>query len=102
MRGTRYKGRSKEWYFAKALAAINGAASKEWSVRIVHHIVLCSGEAHTDGHVAVLSYCSGIFAAPIYVFSPEDSAVLRAQHIYRKMVWKLGNAPKTNKGGAHG
>lgn len=102
MRGTRYKGRSKEWYLAKALAAINGAAGKEWSVRIVHHIVLRSGEAHIDGHVAVLSYCSGIFAFPVHAFSPEESSVLRAQKIYCDMVRKFGNAPKTNKGGAHG
>lgn len=101
MRGTRYKGRSKEWYFAKALAAINGTAGKEWSVRIVHHIVLRSGEAHIDGHVAVLSYCSGLFAFPAHAFSPEESSVLRAQKIYCDMVRKLEKL-KENRGGSHG
>ena len=88
MRGTRYKGRSKEWYFAKALAAINGTAGKEWSVRISRHMVLRSGEVRIDGRVAVLLYRSGIFAFPVHTFSPEESGVLRAQKIYCDMVRK--------------
>lgn len=96
------RGKSNKWYFEKAMEAMSGATDTDWIVNIAPRICLRQDFIVTDGHRAILSYCIGIFAMPIHEFGPEDSAVLRAQHIYWKMVRKLGNGPKVNNGGAHG
>ena len=96
------KGKSDKWYFEEAMGAMSGATHTDWVVRIAPRICLRAGSIDTAGYAAVLLYNTGIFAVPIHTFGSETSAVLRAQHIYWKMVRKLGNAPKTNKGGVHG
>ena len=85
----KYAGKSPEWYYKKALAALAGT-DPSFDVTFVRAFGIRSGHVYVKRICAVLVRCCGHFSLPIYTFCSEESAALRAQAIYWRTVRSIG------------
>ena len=83
----KYIGKPPEWYYEKALAALAGT-DPSLGVTFVRNIEIRDGHLCVESIHAVLVHCCGHFALPIYTFGPPNTAAIRAQAIYWRMVRK--------------
>ncbi len=81
----KYTGKSPEWYYRKALAALAGTGHL-LGVTFVRSLGIRSGCLYVMGISAVLVLRRGYFSVPIYTFGTDESKALRAQAIYWDMV----------------
>lgn len=90
----KYAGKSPEWYYKKALAALAGA-NPSFGVTFVPALGIRSGHFYVKRICAVFVRRCGHFSVPIYTFDPEESAALRAQAIYWNTVRSI-NLPRNS------
>lgn len=85
----KYVGKSPEWYYTKALAALAGT-DPLFGVTFVRAFGIGSGYFYVKRICAVFVRRCGHFSFPIYTFGPEESEALRAQAIYWNTVRSIG------------
>lgn len=85
----KYAGKSPEWYYKNALAALAGT-DPSFGVIFERAFGISSGHFYVKRISAVFVRRCGHFALPIYTFDPEESAALRAQEIYWRTVRNIG------------
>lgn len=81
----KYIGKTPQWYFEHALAALAGATS-QFKVEFARSICIRAGHVYVRQICAVFCCRCGYFSLPVWTFSPEDSDALRAQAIYWDMI----------------
>lgn len=85
----KYAGKSPEWYYKKALAALAGT-DPSFGVIFERAFGISSGRFYVKLACAVLVRRCGHFSMSLYSFRPEETAALRAQEIYWRTVRNIG------------
>lgn len=85
----KYAGKSPEWCYRNALAALAGAGHL-LDVAFIRSLGIRSGRLYVKGISAVLVLRRDYFSVPIYTFDPDESAALRAQAIYWGTIRGIG------------
>ncbi len=86
----KYIGKSPQWYFEHALASLAGIKS-QFKVEFVRSICIRAGYARVRHVCAVFCCRCGYFSFPVWTFSADESAALRAQAIYWNTVRSIGD-----------